>query len=255
MTHKEEKITWQSKIADLTDYFKFHEREIKELRMRVNYLTNALDASYKQQAALRQLINPTKSDLQLSISELGLSTSTLNCLKEANIYCIVDLIKKTEPEMLRIPRLGRKRLNLLKQTLTSIGLRFKHPRPMTDHIADAIAEERTRILKLIQEQIDKALPPCSPPISPENLKLVTVLNELRGHILRGTAVTDAHAKNDPITPEERQQAMDDWSRAHPRFDGAPGPLYFSFSRINGVVRASASTIISPASLTADPSDH
>jgi DNA-directed RNA polymerase subunit alpha len=47
-----------------------------------------------------------------------------NCLKNANIQTIGDLVQRTEPEMLRTKNFGRKSLNEIKELLTSLGLTF-----------------------------------------------------------------------------------------------------------------------------------
>lgn len=58
------------------------------------------------------------------VDELELSVRSANCLKNDNILYIGDLIKKSEPEMLRTPNFGRKSLNEIKLVLNSMGLKF-----------------------------------------------------------------------------------------------------------------------------------
>ena len=41
-----------------------------------------------------------------------------------NIHCIRDLIQRTENELLKTPRLGRKSLDEIKDVLASLGLSF-----------------------------------------------------------------------------------------------------------------------------------
>ena len=45
-----------------------------------------------------------------------------NCLKNANIQTIGDLVQKTEAEMLRTKNFGRKSLNEIKEILAQMGL-------------------------------------------------------------------------------------------------------------------------------------
>ncbi|MCB2116907.1 MAG: DNA-directed RNA polymerase subunit alpha, partial [Rhodobacteraceae bacterium] len=45
-----------------------------------------------------------------------------NCLKPYNVVYICDLIQKTEAEMLRTPKVGRKALNEIKEVLSGMGL-------------------------------------------------------------------------------------------------------------------------------------
>jgi DNA-directed RNA polymerase subunit alpha len=56
------------------------------------------------------------------VSELELSVRSANCLQNANIKYIYELVSKTEGEMLRTKNFGRKSLNEIKEILTSMGL-------------------------------------------------------------------------------------------------------------------------------------
>jgi DNA-directed RNA polymerase subunit alpha len=62
--------------------------------------------------------------LNRSVEELELSVRSYNCLKNANIQSIGDLVQKTEAEMLRTKNFGRKSLNEIKEILQSLGLGF-----------------------------------------------------------------------------------------------------------------------------------
>jgi len=58
------------------------------------------------------------------VEELELSVRSYNCLKNANIQTIGDLVQKTEAEMLRTKNFGRKSLNEIKEILGGLGLSF-----------------------------------------------------------------------------------------------------------------------------------
>lgn len=60
--------------------------------------------------------------LRLPISELELSVRSSNCLREAGIKTIADLVKKTEEEMLSFKNFGKKSLNEIKELLVGMGL-------------------------------------------------------------------------------------------------------------------------------------
>lgn len=60
--------------------------------------------------------------LRLPISELELSVRSANCLREAGIKIIADLVKKTEEEMLGFKNFGKKSLNEIKELLLAMGL-------------------------------------------------------------------------------------------------------------------------------------
>src|SRR5579862_3696846 len=62
--------------------------------------------------------------LNRSVEELELSVRSYNCLKNANIQTIGDLVQKTEAEMLRTKNFGRKSLNEIKEILSGLGLGF-----------------------------------------------------------------------------------------------------------------------------------
>jgi len=61
-------------------------------------------------------------NLLRSVNELELSVRAANCLKNANIKTIADLVQRTEAEMLKTKNFGRKSLNEIKEILTEMGL-------------------------------------------------------------------------------------------------------------------------------------
>lgn len=66
--------------------------------------------------------NPTNEFLLKPVSELELSVRSANCLQNANIKYIYELVSKSEGEMLRTKNFGRKSLNEIKEILSSMGL-------------------------------------------------------------------------------------------------------------------------------------
>jgi len=58
------------------------------------------------------------------VSELELSVRSSNCLKNADITYIYELVQKTESEMLKTKNFGRKSLNEIKGILEEMGLHF-----------------------------------------------------------------------------------------------------------------------------------
>jgi DNA-directed RNA polymerase subunit alpha len=61
-------------------------------------------------------------NLYRSVEELELSVRSANCLKNADINKIYQLVSKTEAEMLKTKNFGRKSLNEIKEVLTEMGL-------------------------------------------------------------------------------------------------------------------------------------
>ena len=64
----------------------------------------------------------TNEHIDKSVEELELSVRSYNCLKNASIRTIRELVQKTEPEMLRTKNFGRKSLNEIKEILQRMGL-------------------------------------------------------------------------------------------------------------------------------------
>lgn len=61
-------------------------------------------------------------NLYRSVEELELSVRSANCLKNANIHKIYQLVAKTEAEMLKTKNFGRKSLNEIKEVLSEMNL-------------------------------------------------------------------------------------------------------------------------------------
>jgi DNA-directed RNA polymerase subunit alpha len=73
--------------------------------------------------------------LNKSVDELELSVRSYNCLKNANIRTIGELVTKSEAEMLKTKNFGRKSLNEIKEILSGMGLSLgmrvdEHGRPV-----------------------------------------------------------------------------------------------------------------------------
>jgi DNA-directed RNA polymerase subunit alpha len=63
-------------------------------------------------------------NLKRSVEELELSVRSYNCLKNADIKTIGELVQRTEAEMLKTKNFGRKSLNEIKEILAEMGLSF-----------------------------------------------------------------------------------------------------------------------------------
>ncbi len=93
------------------------------LRDHMNIFVN-LDET--EQAADAQAEAPRtgagNENLDKSVEELELSVRSYNCLKNANIRTIRELVQKSEAEMLKTKNFGRKSLNEIKDILQGMGL-------------------------------------------------------------------------------------------------------------------------------------
>lgn len=83
-------------------------------------LEDPVDVPLEQDADV--LPSEANEHLDKSVEELELSVRSYNCLKNANIRTIRELVQKSEPEMLRTKNFGRKSLNEIKEILQSMGL-------------------------------------------------------------------------------------------------------------------------------------
>ncbi len=63
-----------------------------------------------------------REKLERSVEELELSVRSSNCLRQADIKTIGDLVQKSEPEMLKYRNFGRKSLKEIQDVLTDMGL-------------------------------------------------------------------------------------------------------------------------------------
>ena len=76
------------------------------------------------------------------VEELELSVRSYNCLKNANIQTIAELVHKTDGEMLKTRNFGRKSLNEIKEILEDMGL----------HLGMKVDEEDLKQISLAQKK-------------------------------------------------------------------------------------------------------
>jgi DNA-directed RNA polymerase subunit alpha len=84
---------------------------------------------------------PVNPNLHKSVEDLELSVRSANCLRNANIRFIGELVQKTEAEMLKTKNFGRKSLNEIKQLLSvmelNLGMKLENWTPPESVSADA----------------------------------------------------------------------------------------------------------------------
>lgn len=104
----EDAIAYAAKILkeQLTVFINFDENAVPEIR-------RAKDEDETPQF---------NENLYLDVDELELSVRSANCLRNANITKIYQLVQKTESEMLKTKNFGRKSLNEIKELLSELGL-------------------------------------------------------------------------------------------------------------------------------------
>jgi DNA-directed RNA polymerase subunit alpha len=94
------------------------------VREHLNIFINLEDVADEQQEVPAEppRTSVLNESLDKSVEELELSVRSYNCLKNANIRTIRELVQKTEAEMLKTKNFGRKSLNEIKEILQSMGL-------------------------------------------------------------------------------------------------------------------------------------
>ncbi|MCB0384280.1 MAG: DNA-directed RNA polymerase subunit alpha [Bdellovibrionales bacterium] len=90
----------------------------EQLQVFVTFDENIEPEVEEEEAQSTQL----NDNLFRSVDDLELSVRSANCLKNANIRYIGELVCKTEAEMLKTKNFGRKSLNEIKEILSSMGL-------------------------------------------------------------------------------------------------------------------------------------
>jgi DNA-directed RNA polymerase subunit alpha len=108
----------------------------KLIRDHLNIFINLVDEPDPQmEGAADQPRAALNENLDKSVEELELSVRSYNCLKNANIRTIRELVQRTEGEMLKTKNFGRKSLNEIKEILTgmglSLGMRLDQPTPQS----------------------------------------------------------------------------------------------------------------------------
>lgn len=95
----------------------------KILRDQLSVFLNFKDEDVVMETKTTSVSNTPMNEFLLKpVSELELSVRSANCLQNANIKYIYELVSKTEGEMLRTKNFGRKSLNEIKEILSAMGL-------------------------------------------------------------------------------------------------------------------------------------
>ncbi|MGH9344303.1 MAG: DNA-directed RNA polymerase subunit alpha [Terriglobia bacterium] len=94
----------------------------KLLKDHMAIFINFEEPAESEAGATEKLPAGRNENLDRSVEELELSVRSYNCLKNANITTIRELVQKTEPEMLKTKNFGRKSLNEIKEILGLMGL-------------------------------------------------------------------------------------------------------------------------------------
>jgi DNA-directed RNA polymerase subunit alpha len=94
----------------------------KLLKDHMAIFINFEEAPAAEKEELSEEAERLNENLNRSVDELDLSVRSYNCLKNANIRTIGDLVQKSEAEMLKTKNFGRKSLSEIKELLSEMGL-------------------------------------------------------------------------------------------------------------------------------------
>lgn len=93
------------------------------LKEQIDIFINFEEPEEKEEVVVEvELPDNVNENLYKTVDELELSVRSANCLKNAGIHCIGELVQKTEGEMLKTKNFGRKSLNEIKEILHEMGL-------------------------------------------------------------------------------------------------------------------------------------
>jgi len=113
---------WTDGSAKPDDAISYAAKIMKEqLSIFINFDEDAEPQQYEESQEEKDKIN---ENLYRTVDELELSVRSANCLKNAGIKLIGELVSKTEAEMLKTQNFGRKSLNEIKDILSEMGLTF-----------------------------------------------------------------------------------------------------------------------------------
>ena len=137
--HKVKLIVSQARVGQVTDYDKLtmeihtdgsvtpenalaYAGKILKEQMRVFINFDEENAEPESEQAVEAVNDPINENLFRSVEDLELSVRSANCLRNAEIKHIGELVQKSEAEMLKTKNFGRKSLNEIKQLLSEMEL-------------------------------------------------------------------------------------------------------------------------------------
>ncbi len=132
-------VVTQARVGQMTDYDKLT-MEIwtdgsvtpedalayaaKILKDQLTVFINFDEAQEPEEEKATKGLEGISDHLNRRIDELEFSVRSANCLKNANIHYIGELVQKTEQEMLKTKNFGRKSLKEIKTILEQMGLQL-----------------------------------------------------------------------------------------------------------------------------------
>jgi len=93
----------------------------EQLQIFINF-DETIEPAYEEAVQPKEEKTQLNPNLYRRVDELELSVRSANCLANANINFIGELVQKSEQEMLKTKNFGRKSLNEIKEILTEMNL-------------------------------------------------------------------------------------------------------------------------------------
>jgi|GEM_PF-3723578 len=123
-------LTGNISIRTIGDLVRFREQDLGTIKyMRGDRTIREIKKELKRMGlglgmniGKKELDPVAMKNLWLSIEDLELSTRTTYCLRGARIWIVLDLVKRTGPELLGIGRLGKKGVKEIEGRLDELGL-------------------------------------------------------------------------------------------------------------------------------------
>ena len=113
---------WTDGSVKPDDAIAYSAKILKEqLNIFINFDESSVEPEKEESEETEGKLN---ENLVRGVDELELSVRSANCLKNADIRYIGELVQKSEGEMLKTKNFGRKSLNEIKEILTEMGLGF-----------------------------------------------------------------------------------------------------------------------------------
>jgi DNA-directed RNA polymerase subunit alpha len=105
----------------------------------------SFDVEIQEESNIKDSKPPFDLAILKKLDGIDMTVRSQNCLKNANIVYVGDLVVKTEAEMLKTPNFGRKSLNEIREVLSSLGLKFgmKIPEWPPENLEDLAQKYKT----------------------------------------------------------------------------------------------------------------
>ncbi len=114
---------WTNGSVKPEDALAYSAKILKEqIQIFINFDETEEPVEVPTEVVEKEEMNRINENLLRKVDELELSVRSANCLQNANIKYIGELVQKSENEMLKTKNFGRKSLNEIKEILTEMGL-------------------------------------------------------------------------------------------------------------------------------------